>query len=109
MIEEVSDTLGLDSNFARALLLKFLWNKEQLIHSYMENENLVRQVLNVDLYGMKVDQDNSNKEIYCPVCYNETEQTLGMECGHKLCFDCYKDYLTSQISLGPDSVMTSCP
>jgi len=31
LIQEVIETLGLEENISRALLLKFLWNKEQLI------------------------------------------------------------------------------
>ena len=42
MIVQVTETLGLEENIARALLLKFLWNKEKLIQDYMDNENLVR-------------------------------------------------------------------
>jgi hypothetical protein len=35
-------------------------------------------------------------ELYlCPVCYEEKSDIMGMECGHMLCRDCYKEYLIS--------------
>ncbi len=48
VIEEVKETLGMDDNVARTLLLKYLWNKESLIQQYFDNENLVQKVLNFD-------------------------------------------------------------
>jgi hypothetical protein len=34
---------------------------------------------------------------------------MSLECGHRLCFDCYSDYLQSQFALGPDCIFTVCP
>ena len=32
-----------------------------------------------------------------------------MECGHALCKGCYKDYLTEQMKMGPEVVLSRCP
>ena len=42
MVEEIMDTLGINQGIARGLLIKFMWNKENLINRYYENDNLVR-------------------------------------------------------------------
>lgn len=31
------------------------------------------------------------------------------DCGHFLCRDCYSDYLSSQLTQGPDCIYTICP
>lgn len=45
----------------------------------------------------------------CTVCYEEVEKTRSLECNHKFCEDCFRGYLESQVSSGPDSVYSTCP
>ena len=48
----------------------------------------------------------------CPCCYDEypNESVTEMnDCGHKLCSDCFKDYIKSRLLLGTDVVLTTCP
>lgn len=93
---------------ARALLLKFLWDKEQVITKFCENENLTRQIFNYDMNVNNISKQASDN-ILCPVCYCESSSNIGMECGHQLCYECYKQYLQSQVEAGPDSLFTTCP
>ena len=92
MIDEVVDTLTISETIARALLIKFFWDKETLINQYYENDNLVRQLFAYDMNQMST---TSDEPFLCPVCYFESTETMGMECGHRLCYECYKQYLTS--------------
>jgi len=47
--------------------------------------------------------------VLCPVCYTESAEAVGMECGHFLCEDCYREYLKESVKKGPDCVFTLCP
>ena len=49
------------------------------------------------------------ESFWCPVCYGETTENVGLECGHKLCYGCYKSYLIEKVKLGPEAINTSCP
>lgn len=46
---------------------------------------------------------------FCPVCYCEVDTHVGMECGHKLCEECFTEYLKNAVQSGPDSIFTTCP
>jgi hypothetical protein len=48
MINEIMELLNVSENIARALLIKFYWNKDLVIDSFTENENLLRQLFNID-------------------------------------------------------------
>ena len=43
------------------------------------------------------------------MCYDDVEERVGMECGHYLCKECYRDYLHQRVKQGTDSVVTTCP
>jgi len=38
----------------------------------------------------------------------DSDNPISMECGHAFCDECYREYLNSQIALGPDSINTTC-
>jgi hypothetical protein len=80
---------------AHALILKFLWNQEQLFNKYWEYEDCPKSLFNLDLAAVKK-MVPPKKPYLCPVCYEESLDTLGMqECGHYLCLSCYGDYIKS--------------
>ena len=60
--------------------------------------------------GMKLGELGKSTEInFCDICYEVSFQSMGMECGHRYCYDCYKKYLCNKITLGPECVFTTCP
>ena len=48
MVQSISETLGVEKEIARALLLKYQWNAETLIQDYYDKENILRRIFNVD-------------------------------------------------------------
>lgn len=67
MIEEIIETLGVSSGIAKTLLLKYRWDKEEVINRFTETDNLLKKVFNYDI-------DKTVKKIpliLCSVCYEE--------------------------------------
>lgn len=109
MISAVMDTLGVSDLIARSLLLSLKWDSEVVIDRFINDENLLRKLFNFDGSSSDVSQKIQGQTYLCPCCYDEKQQTMTMDCGHRLCFDCYKDYLVNQLQTGPDSIYTTCP
>jgi hypothetical protein len=106
LIQEIGDTFGVSKGLARSLLIRYQWNSENLTNSFFDSSNLIAKLFNYE--GVK-DRMDPEQTYLCPVCYEEKERTMSLECGHRLCFDCYSDYLQSQFALGPDCIFTVCP
>ena len=49
IIEEVMDTLGVSECVARGLLIKYMWDKECLLNSYYDSDNLVFKLFKYDM------------------------------------------------------------
>ena len=98
---------------AKGFLLKMQWNEDQILNLYLDDpEKLYRDMFNINLD--EADQRmrelrNSGQNFCCPVCYDETGDYVGMECGHALCRTCYKGYLEAQLKDGPEVVLCRCP
>lgn len=48
MVDRVIEYLKVSQCVARALLIKYLWDDDKLIRESTMNENIVRQMLNID-------------------------------------------------------------
>jgi ariadne-1 len=124
--EDVCEVLQLSRATAGVLLRQVHWNKESLLEQYISsednNERLLKQagVYN-RCYG---GNDNSTKKtntiipscsvapgskFTCPICYDETTDTLSMPCGHSFCRDCWSDFCSNAINEGPSCVTVTCP
>ena len=72
--------MGVEENISRTLLLKYSWDKEQVISKFTDSDNLLKKVFN---YDTSIQHKKSNKiKALCPVCYEEKLEFVGMECGH---------------------------
>lgn len=63
-------------------------------------------------------KDNSNNkgkcnsnEFECRICcdYCHSSQAFSMGCGHQFCYDCYSEFINSQINEGPGCIYMHCP
>lgn len=106
MIKQVSDTCYISDVLARSLLLRCQWDADMITDRFYDSDMVLKQ-LNFDRSAKVEKYDPSS--FWCPVCYEQPEQTMGMECGHRLCVNCYKDYLANQVTVGPDCIYTVCP
>ena len=49
------------------------------------------------------------EEFQCPVCYEYETASFSLGCDHRFCYDCYAQYISSQISEGPTCIFMQCP
>ena len=55
---------------------------------------------------------NDFSQNICPICYNDlnSEESISLKCEHKMCKDCYIEYILNKLSSEPNSIlMTPCP
>lgn len=45
----------------------------------------------------------------CPVCYDTESESFCLGCEHRFCYDCYSQYVTSQVHEGPACIYMKCP
>ena len=50
MIDEIVDTLGVSEDIAKTLLLKYRWDKEEVINRYTDQENLMKKIFNYEIH-----------------------------------------------------------
>ena len=96
---------------ARALLLKNEWNTGLAIKRFAEDYDYVSRTFGFEIGATQVPKDAST-EFCCLVCYCEyplSEFVHMPDCGHGLCEECYAEYLTSKVTDGNESVLTTCP
>lgn len=96
---------------ARAMLLSSQWDVDRLQQRYFDNpEKTIKDLFNID--WNEVDErlkQNQTGPFICPVCCEETSNPVIMECAHGLCRDCFTQYLSAQMTDGPEAVFTKCP
>jgi ariadne-1 len=90
MTYDIVDTLGVSEEVAKSLLLKYRWDKEEVINRFTDYDNLLLKVFN---YDMSKSVQKVTGSFLCPVCYEEKSQAVSLECGHSFCSDCFSDYL----------------
>jgi len=111
----VSDYLG-ESTWTSTLLLRhFKWNKERLIEKWFECDDhteLLKQcgVLTPALHQKPTQTEQRPFE--CPMCLNEDvhiRNTFDIGCSHRICKNCWSDYVVSNIKSGKQCINLQCP
>lgn len=93
------------------MLLKNEWNADLAIRRFAEDYDYVSKTFGFEIGAIEVPKDPS-VEICCPVCFCDyplAEFVHMKDCGHGLCAYCYSGYLTSKVTDGVESVLTTCP
>ncbi|KAL5003908.1 hypothetical protein ScPMuIL_017364 [Solemya velum] len=109
-IKEVNAVVQIPSTITRILLNHFKWDKEKLMERYYDGDQdkLFSEAHVVSPYrrdGARVKKTTRSSaaacstDVVCEICYlgRKPNELAGLECGHKFCSDCWKDYLTSKI------------
>ncbi|KAJ3277018.1 hypothetical protein HDV01_000070 [Terramyces sp. JEL0728] len=106
-ISHVCNILGCTKENASTLLRHFKWNKERLIESYMENEELVKKEAGV-IMDIREPKLITVPGFSCDICCNDEENlsTFALSCEHRFCVDCYEHYLTDKIKEGESRFIT---
>ena len=85
--------MGVSETVARTMLLKMQWDYEKLQQRYFEDPEKMMGEYFVTEEQKDKSQEEKEEKFYCPVCYEETDEKICMECGHALCRECYAQHL----------------
>lgn len=105
IISQISSVLGISANECLTCLVYFNWNKDALLDNYLNNTLKIR-----NLVGLTSSVTNiENYEICCDICCENTSKSLALECGHRYCLDCWKEYLNRKIRDEGECRKIQCP
>jgi len=122
-IKDVNQVLELTPTTTRILLHHFRWDKEKLMERFYDGDQdrlfaeahivnpfkaYQKKVNNPSSQSLPASSSQSNqlsklpsksKEYCCEICYfsNPEENMTGLECGHRFCKICWKEYLKTKI------------
>ncbi|KAK4556005.1 hypothetical protein LTR86_006701 [Recurvomyces mirabilis] len=111
-IAEVANLLEQPSEATAILLRHTRWNKERLIEQYMDNQE---QMLDKAGLGQEINQNPPRVEVKtgftCDICCEDGPglETFAMNCNHRFCTDCYRQYLTQKIKDEGEAARIKCP
>ncbi|KAL8841327.1 MAG: hypothetical protein Q9170_000957 [Blastenia crenularia] len=110
-IEEVSAILGQPPEASAILLRHLRWNKERLIETYMDRQDVVLEKAGLGPDGGKAPKVESVKGFTCTICYDDEPdmETYAMKCGHRYCVDCYRQYLAQKVKAEGEAARIQCP
>lgn len=105
-IKEVNTVVQIPSTTTRILLNYFHWDKEKLMEKFFDGnqDELFREahVINpfkkVNVAKPKIANKALGTE-ECDICFMifSSSQMTGLECGHRFCYQCWNEYLTTKI------------
>jgi ariadne-1 len=111
MIDEVSVVLNLDPAKTAYLLSHYKWDSDVLLREYTAAPSKV-----LEKAGIKPG-DEDKKEVKseekshdCPYCLVTfpLEETYALECGHRFCIPCWKQWFIAAFEKGADCIFTNC-
>ncbi|KAL0098122.1 hypothetical protein J3Q64DRAFT_1671762 [Phycomyces blakesleeanus] len=115
-IDLVASVLGIQKRYATSLLWQFRWNTEILFEEYMESPEKalektgIKTMEEIKLLQKKRELGSQSEEFECKICFDDDPEmmTVGVGCGHRFCIDCYRKYITFEITEGNNRNIT-CP
>jgi hypothetical protein len=100
-IKEVNQVVQLPATTTRILLHYFHWDKEKLMERFYDGDQdgLFAEAHTVNPFKIARQKSTSQDDSYCNICYtNKKDDTMtGLECSHKFCRACWREYLTTKI------------
>lgn len=103
-IKEVNTVVQIPATTTRILLNHFKWDKEKLMEKYYDDgdqESLFRDAHVINPFTQaaakpKIRRSGPEECEICFSCYPSNSMT-GLECGHRFCKACWREYLTTKI------------
>lgn len=110
-IEEVSMIIGQPPESTAILLRYARWNKEKLVESYMDKEEVVLENAGLSNSNANTPKIETIPGFLCDICCEDSPQqrTYAMKCGHRFCTDCYRQYLAQKIKDEGEAARIRCP
>ena len=118
IIEEFINYSQLTYDEAELVLIYYDWNYDKLSEYWFDNMEKIKIESHIEQSeeSTKAIKDyfsqNNLPPNTCPICYNEynPEETISLKCEHKMCKECYVEYITNKLLTEPNSIlMTPCP
>lgn len=102
-INTIHELFEIESDEAECLLKHYKWKTKTLEDEWFQGCKKVREKTGIDKSVKE-----SRKE--CSTMYCEgTEFNARLDCGHWVCDDCWKFFITSQLEKGNTAVFMTCP
>lgn len=105
-IHEVNNVVEIPTTTIRILLNHFKWDKEKLMEALYDSdqdrlfsEAKVINPFNKELAITKPKTKKNSMTEECEICYMIYPSSLltGLECGHRFCINCWREYLHNKI------------
>jgi ariadne-1 len=126
IIRDVNVIIQIPPTSMRTLLNHFKWDKEKLMESYYSGDqdklfieahivSPFRQSTRSDVvHEVKQAADHyaaASCQVFCDICFDHipVSTLTGLECGHKFCEGCWRQYLTIKIMDEGMAQTISCP
>ena len=118
MIEKFIEFSNLNYDEAELVLVYYDWNFDKLSEYWfdtMEKIQIESHITQSEESKKEIEkffQKNNVSPNICLVCYSEfdSENSISLKCDHKICKDCYIEYITNKLETEPNSIlMTPCP
>ena len=103
---------------AELVLIYYDWNYDKLLEDWFDNidkisiESHISQSKESEEKIKNFIEHNNISENICPICFIELEkeEVICLKCNHKICKDCYVEYITNKLLTEPNMIlMTPCP
>ncbi|XP_072399910.1 E3 ubiquitin-protein ligase ariadne-1-like isoform X1 [Diabrotica undecimpunctata] len=105
-IKEVNVVVQVPATVTRILLNYFNWDKEKLMEKFFDGNqdelfkeaHVINPFKKVNVVKRKITKNNHGSE-ECDICcmFFSPGQMTGLECGHRFCYECWNEYLTTKI------------
>jgi ariadne-1 len=108
---QVASILGIEKEHAATLLRHFKWNKDRLMEKYVDAPEAVLEEAGVITDIRRAPQvEPAPPGFCCDICYDDEPgmPSLALRCGHRFCYECYQEYVTSKIVKDGESRRIQC-
>ena len=116
IIEKFVECSCLNYDEAELVLVNYNWNYDKLTEEWFDKTDKIKIESHIEQSPeslkniIKFNPDLSDK--ICPVCYCELEEdnSLFLKCYHKICKECYIEYIQNKLKTEPLNILfTFCP
>lgn len=123
IIDEVNNVFQLPRPTTRILLSHFKWDKEKLLERYYSGDQdrlfTEAHIISphrtnarpVSTKRVSTRSSSASTEANCEICLNITQASAftGLECSHRFCSRCWKEYITTKVMDEHVGENISCP
>jgi len=110
-VNEVSNIIGQPPQQTAILMRWSRWNKERLIEQYMDKQEEVLEKAGLSQDESSIPKVQAVDGFMCDICCEDTPgmQTFALNCDHRFCVECYRQYLVQKIKEEGEAARIRCP